>query len=72
LIVKSQGSGLSIAVGESKFSAGAVDANRAPVINARKQIGSSVKRFRRLAAQHPLSARVRSNLGRGCRAAPNP
>ena len=62
LIVKSQGGGLSIAVGESKFSAGSVDANSAPVSNARKQISSSVSRLRRLAAQHPLSARVRSKL----------
>jgi len=62
LIVKSQGNGLSIAVGESKFSACSVDANSAPVSNARKQISSSVSRLRRLAAQHPLSARVRSKL----------
>jgi len=62
LIVKSQGNGLSIAVGESKFSAGSVDVNSAPVSNARKQISSSVSRLRRLAAQHPLSARVRSKL----------
>ena len=62
MIVKSQGGGLSIAVGESKFSAGPVDANSSPVSNARKQISSSVSRLRRLAAQHPLSARVRSKL----------
>ncbi len=62
LIVKSHGDGLSIAVGESKFSAGVVDANCASVANARQQIGSTVKRLGHLASQHPLSARVRSKL----------
>lgn len=62
LIVKGQSGGLSIAVGESKFSAGLVDANSGPVTKARTQIGSSVSRLRRLAARHPLSARVRSKL----------
>ena len=64
LSVRSQGNGISITVGESKFSTQSVDHNSSLVGDARAQVRSTVARLQHLAASHPLSPRARTVLSR--------
>jgi hypothetical protein len=53
-----------IAVAESKFSTGSVDASSGPAEDAQRQIESSVARLEHLAHPHPVSLRARNQLVR--------